>query len=373
VLASAPADASDRDEAIPPIADAEAALSAPEAPMLMWIPLKYITLVLLVVQNSVVAVAAAASRTRHAGSPLYLGSVAVLLSELVKLPVCVALIARDKGGLRGMAAELWHKVVVQWSDTLRMGVPALCYCLQNVLFFVALSSLSATSYQLWAQSKTLFTALFFVIMLGKSLSGQQWVALALLSSGVGLIQTADGAATAVTTVNSPAVLVGVAAVLASSVLSGFANVYFEKVVKQSNVSLWVRNVQLGIFSIPQAAALTLADRALIRSQGALVGFTPLVWTVVLLRAFGGLLVACVVKYADNVLKTYATAIAIILTCIISTMTTRVAPSIRFLQGMSMVIASIFLYNFCVQKPIPVPGCSPVNLVRNKKGIAATES
>lgn len=102
-------------------------------------------------------------------------------------------------------------------------------------------------------------------------------------------------------------------------------------VKKSDVSLWVRNVQLGIFSIPQAAALMLADRALISSQGPLVGFTALAWSVVMLRAFGGLLVACVVKYADNVLKTYATAIAIILTCVITTITTRVAPSLRFLQ------------------------------------------
>jgi hypothetical protein len=48
-----------------------------------------------------------------------------------------------------------------------MGVPALCYGIQNALFFVALSNLSASSYQLWSQSKTLFTALFFVNMLGQ--------------------------------------------------------------------------------------------------------------------------------------------------------------------------------------------------------------
>ena len=42
-------------------------------------------------------------------------------------------------------------------DTMRMGVPAFCYGLQNLLFFVALSNLSATSYQLWSQTKVLFT------------------------------------------------------------------------------------------------------------------------------------------------------------------------------------------------------------------------
>ena len=63
------------------------------------------------------------------------------------------------------------------------------------------------------------------------------------------------------------------------------------------------------------------------------------------EALGGLLVAAVVKYADNVLKTYATAIAIVLTCVVTCVQSRIVPSLGFLQGMSMVIASIFLYSF----------------------------
>jgi len=142
-----------------------------------------------------------------------------------------------------------------------------------------------------------------------------------------------------------AVTVGVLAVLASSLLSGFANVYFEKVVKtKKDVTIWVRNVQLGLFSLPQAATLLLADRMIIANQGLFVGFNTLAWTVVTLKALGGLLVAAVVKYADNVLKTYATAIAIVLTCVVTCVQGGIAPSLVFLQGMAMVIASIFMYN-----------------------------
>lgn len=64
--------------------------------------------------------------------------------------------------------------------------------------------------------------------MGQVLSSQQWVALALLSAGVGLIQTADGAAAVAMAASSPAALAGISAVLGSAVLSGFANVYFEK-------------------------------------------------------------------------------------------------------------------------------------------------
>ena len=345
-------------------------------------------------------------RTRRlpaAGEVLYLGSAAVLISECLKLPTCLVLICKEEGGIRAAASKVYDTVVGRFDDTLRMAVPALCYGLQNLLFFVALSNLSATSYQLWSQTKTLFTALFFVKILDQTLRPKQWFALSLLSGGVGLVQlsesaseaagsaaaaavrgsssitsstsaTAAAAAAAVQNSATPelsgllastSVTVGVSAVLLSSVLSGFANIYFEKVLKQAEcefddscdvddggrpnapMSLWLRNVQLAIFSIPQAALLLLASkqsRSVIATHGLLAGFTPLVWLVTILTAGGGLLVAAVVKYADNVLKTYATAVAILLTCTFGTLSTGVLPSRGFLNGMVLVLASMLLYN-----------------------------
>ena len=45
-------------------------------------------------------------------------------------------------------------------------------------------------------------------------------------------------------------MLGIGAVLASSILSGFANVYLEKRIKRQDTTIWVRNVQLGLFGIP---------------------------------------------------------------------------------------------------------------------------
>lgn len=42
-------------------------------------------------------------------------------------------------------------------------------------------------------------------------------------------------------------LYGFIAVLISCCSSGFAGVYFEKILKGSSVSLWLRNVQVGLF------------------------------------------------------------------------------------------------------------------------------
>jgi len=42
---------------------------------------------------------------------------------------------------------------------------------------------------------------------------------------------------------------GLIAVFAACLLSGLAGVYFEKVLKTSNATLWIRNVQLSFFSL----------------------------------------------------------------------------------------------------------------------------
>ena len=151
--------------------------------------LKWAVLVLLVIQNASTSVLTRASRAPRAdGGVLYLSGTAVLMAELLKLPTCLALIARDEGGPRAMARAVWQQVFVNWRDTLTMAVPALCYCLQNLLFYVALSHMTAPAYQLWSQTKTLFTAFFFVSYLGGDLKPNQWLSMLMLSVGVGWAQ-----------------------------------------------------------------------------------------------------------------------------------------------------------------------------------------
>ena len=74
-----------------------------------------------------------------------------------------------------MAGRAWH--------TCRMGVPALAYTVQGNLLFVALAHLEAPTYQVLAQGKTLFTALFSRLIIGRQLRASQWVALLLLVLG----------------------------------------------------------------------------------------------------------------------------------------------------------------------------------------------
>lgn len=62
------------------------------------------------------------------------------------------------------------------------------------------------------------------------------------------MQSQDAKSSASPTGASPAV--GVAAAFTAATLSGFAGVVCEKMFTTGGTSLWMRNVQLGIFAIP---------------------------------------------------------------------------------------------------------------------------
>lgn len=91
-------------------------------------------------------------------------------------------------------------------------------------------------------------------------------------------------------------LVGLVAVLCAACTSGFSGVYFEKILKGSTTSLWLRNVQMGLPSIVIAfITMYMKDSSVISEHGMLGGYSPIVWTVVTVQAAGGLIVAVVVK------------------------------------------------------------------------------
>lgn len=133
-------------------------------------------------------------------------------------------------------------------DNLKVSVPAICYVIQNNLLFFALSKLDAATYQVTYQLKILTTAFFSVSMLNKQLDKFKWIALILLTGGVALVQLPkDSSSSSSPKHDSADQFVGLAAVLAACCSSGFAGVYFEKILKGTSVTLWMRNLQLGRF------------------------------------------------------------------------------------------------------------------------------
>lgn len=199
-------------------------------------------------------------------------------------------------------------------------------------------------FQVTYQLKILTTAFFAVVILRRSLLRTQWAALILLLFGVVLVQLADSGPATVPSGIAQNHIVGLTAALGSCFLSGFAGIYFEKILKGSDISVWMRNVQLSLLSVPFGLmSCYLKDGDVISKQGFFFGYDWFIFYLVVLQAGGGLIVALVVKHADNILKGFATSLAIIISCIASIYLFNFQLSMRFAMGAALVICSIFLY------------------------------
>merc|ERR1712224_1151378 len=126
----------------------------------------------------------------------------------------------------------------------------------------------------------------------------------MLTAGVTLIQFPRGEATSLQPVEGNQFL-GLIAVLSACMTSGLVGVYLELILKQSDASIWVRNIQMASFgAVLGLAGCFATDGRQIAQDGFLQGYSPMVWGVIWLQAAGGLVVAAVLKYADNILKCF---------------------------------------------------------------------
>ncbi|CAO2599865.1 UDP-N-acetylglucosamine transporter, partial [Lemmus lemmus] len=209
--------------------------------------LKYLSLGILVFQTTSLVLTMRYSRTLKEEGPRYLSSTAVVVAELLKIMACIFLVYKDsKCSVRTLNRVLHDEILNKPMETLKLAIPSGIYTLQNNLLYVALSNLDAATYQVTYQLKILTTALFSVSMLGKKLGMYQWLSLVILMAGVAFVQVT------IQELNSKELstgsqFVGLMAVLTACFSSGFAGVYFEKILKETKQSVWIRNIQLGKF------------------------------------------------------------------------------------------------------------------------------
>lgn len=331
--------------------------------------LKYGALLVLVMQNSTLALTMRYSRSR--GDVMYISSTAVVMSEIVKLVAASCLISIEEGSIGGLWSKLYHEVVLMPADFAKLLIPACLYTLQNNLAYIAVSNLDAASYQVLYQLKILTTALFSVVLLRRHLDLSKWLSLIVLVGGVSLVQVSGlktGGAASEADAATGNMTIGLVSVILACCSSGFAGVYFEKVLKGSEVSVWVRNVELALIGIiVGTVGVWYTDSAMVNEHGYFYGYTPIVWAVIALQALGGIVVALVVKHADSVLKGFSTAISIVVSCLVSYMFFgEVQLSPVFVMGVSLVIISTLMYS---TKPVDLC-CSSTGWIMSSSSLGS---
>lgn len=315
---------------------------------------KYMSLFLLCSQNAVLILVMRYVRVRP--GDLFVSTTAVILTEVCKLAFCLSLIFyQEQFSIRAFAQHLHENIIAQPLDCLKISVPSVVYTLQNNLLYVAVSNLEAATFQVTYQLKILTTALFSVVMLRKQLSRLQWVSLVILFVGVSIVQLqSSGESKKVAQEQRP--LLGLIAVIISCLMSGFAGVYFEKILKGTKQTIWLRNVQMSVIGIVIGfITMEINDGAKVHENGFFFGYDWVVYFVVFLQSFGGIMVAVVVKYADNILKGFATSAAIVVSCVASMYFFDFQLTFQFSLGAALVITAVYMYSKFV------PGATPPSL------------
>lgn len=327
---------------------------------------KALLLVMMVVQNSSTVLVGRHTRSSVAQEDLYSVNHLILTCELLKLILSCVLEWKGTNGQLMSSVQL--HILDRPKDALKILVPALLYLLQNSLLYVALSNLTAPIFQVTYQGKLVTTAVVSVIMLQRKYSFQQWVCLVGLSLGVAIVVLGEKGGSKENEENgSQNLFVGLVSVTTACFSSALAGVYFEYVVKKPSAagqtapspSLWMRNMQLAFFSVCIALGQGIfqkADADAPADQGYFHGFTGWVWVLVWLQAGGGLLVAAVIKYADNVLKGMATGVSVVTSTACSTVLFGTPLTGQFSIGAVMILISVYGFS----NPITLPSSGNPN-------------
>lgn len=308
--------------------------------------------------------------------PEFLTSAAVIGVELVKLVLSLAHIRLvDRQPLSSAVVFLKQDK----RNTILMGVPAACYSLQMTLEYIALANLDAAIFSVLVQTKLLATAGCAVLVLRKKIKKVQLISLMLLTIGVMLCNMKDFGKSSNNARRlieggrdlqqledvTPETTKGIVATLAIAACSGFASVYTEKVIKAKRTSRKVElptqqeqkhqsGAEYGLaFTQVQLAVVSLVIMGLycivmeldvILEKGLWYGFDVPASISIFVSAFGGLTVAAVLKFADAVLKGYATAVSVILTGVLSMILFNTQLNVLYFLGIGNVICAVLLYS-----------------------------
>lgn len=314
--------------------------------------LKHLSFAMLVLQNTALSIVSKYSR--HAAGPKYRPSTAVMLVETLKFAICFAMVLQAKRGDAAAALRtLRFEVFADKPGLVKMTVLAFLYALQNIFALFAYDYVDVATYQIVYQLKIITTAMFMIVLLNRRFSIVQWGAMLALMVGVAvcsysrLPESDDHETHGLDSTR----IIGVGVVFGLAVNSGLAAAYFERVMKshKSNATmqtidpLWTRNLQLSAISVAVTSVDLVRNAGEVYTNGFFHGFHSMVFAVIFLQAVGGLTIAAVVRYSDNIVKNFGTSFSLIFSCIISNYMFDQSATWSFYFGVLLVVGAVFVY------------------------------
>jgi UDP-sugar transporter A1/2/3 len=245
---------------------------------------KWLTMAGFVLLNTALLVTLRACSIHSSHSTEYLASTVVVFTELMKLAislVCVYVFDAQQS-LQKFQDVMIRAFLDDGIDILKLCLPAILYAIQNNLQYIIET---APLFQVLYQTKIVTTAIFFTFMLVKRISTKEWLAIVMLAIGVGMVESSQHDILP----HHASDFIGMMSVLVACITSGFAGVYYEKVLKASRSSVWVLNIELSMMSFSFSTIFAMVENPQeIIDYGVFKGFNIFVFLIVVFQAVNGL-------------------------------------------------------------------------------------
>jgi len=309
-----------------------------------------LALVSLILQNTALAILL--KLTFREGAKPYASSTAVLCTEVLKLSLCLLAVAQK-------SARAITATVRQIRQQKTLFLPALLYVVQSNLLFFSSKRLPPIVYIVCTQMKIITSAGFSRLLLGSTLKGLQYACLIFLVLGIVLVQAQDQDLNSLVSNSAGESTAGIFAVMLASLTSGLAGVVLEKLYKDpicskgSDHTVWTRNIQLSLISIPFAlSGVYLQAREQFFARNFFDGYDHMVWSVIVLQAAGGIIIAFVLKFTNVIIKCIAISVSICCCAVYSLWTKELVFSARLVFGILLVIVSVVAFSLAqAKKPV----------------------
>eukprot|EP00746_Dinoflagellata_sp_MGD_P080384 gnl/MRDRNA2_/MRDRNA2_320951_c0_seq1.p1 gnl/MRDRNA2_/MRDRNA2_320951_c0~~gnl/MRDRNA2_/MRDRNA2_320951_c0_seq1.p1 ORF type:complete len:380 (+),score=44.39 gnl/MRDRNA2_/MRDRNA2_320951_c0_seq1:163-1302(+) len=241
---------------------------------------------------------------------------------------------------------------ISFKTFMMYSIPGVMYAVNNQLLYYAVFHLQPGMFQLASNMKFVSTAILFRLVLQKTLTSLQWLGIVTLVLGMtvskaGLIANCSGEPrTSMSSLDEgqKSLVVGLFIVMVTSVISGMSGIANEYLLKKvdENAPLSLKNMQLYLWGILLNLGGAVSE-AKGDSQAAFRGFSMWVWTIIFLKSAEGVSISFIMRYLDNIVKCFASAIVVYVTTLSSYMVFGEPVDFFFVLGLAVVTVALYMY------------------------------
>lgn len=222
-----------------------------------------------------------------------------------------------------------------WRTGLYYAVPSGIYAVYNNLTYFNLGAFDPGTYQVFMQTRVLFTGILYSWLLSKALSSRKWSALVLLTVGVAAKYfTFD-----------MKIDYRVIFMLFQASLSAFAGVYNEFLLKRDiTMDVNEQNFFMYTFALIFNLGWGLATNTEYYTSGhALQSINGIVLLIVVNGAIIGIVTSLILKFINVIVKAFCSACEVLLTAVLAAMFLGESLSGQDVIACSVVMVSIYVY------------------------------